>query len=50
MVNAGGGNDTVNFDATATTLAGAYFDGGLGTNTFNQTGTITFPITLRNFS
>jgi hypothetical protein len=45
----GTGNDTVNFDVTATTLAGAYLDGGLGTNTFNQTGTINFPNALRNF-
>jgi hypothetical protein len=46
----GAGNDTVNFDVTATTLASAYLDGGFGTNAFNQTGTIAFPFTLRNFS
>lgn len=43
------GNDSVTFDATASTVAAAYLDGGFGTDVFNSTGTISFPLTLRSF-
>jgi hypothetical protein len=43
----GAGDDTFNLDSNS--LASAYLNGGAGTNTFNPSVTINFPITLVNF-